>query len=229
MKLFGAPLSPFVRKARIVAAEKGIDYELDPSPSPLTGFSDEFLALNPLKRIPALLPDPARPDFAINDSSAICGYFEKLQPNPSVYPANAEDYGRALYFEELADTELAAQIGMGVFRPVFFNVATGKPADYETAGQGFEKLLNRLLAYLEDQLEGKTWLAGNDFSIADIAVTSQLFSAAHAGYEVPAARLPRLAGLMQNCLARETVAQFIEADLRFFNKMGMQLPKQVTA
>ena len=63
MKLFGAPLSPFVRKARIVAAEKGIDYELDPSPSPLTGFSDEFLALNPLKRIPALLPDPAAAGF----------------------------------------------------------------------------------------------------------------------------------------------------------------------
>jgi len=229
MKLLGAPLSPFVRKARIVAAEKGITYELDPSPSPLTGLDGDFAALNPLKRIPALLPDAARPDFAINDSSAICGYFEKLQPTPALYPADAEEYGRALYFEELGDTELAAQVGMGVFRPVFFNIATGKPADYDTASAGFDKLLNGLLAYVEGQLEGKNWLAGDMFSIADIAVVTQLINLGHVGYDLPAARLPRVAKLVQDCLARDSVAQFVEADTRFFAKMGIALPKQATA
>ena len=128
MKLLGAPLSPFVRKAVIVAAEKNLDYEYDPRPSPL-GWPEDFEKINPLKRIPALLPDADKPDFAINDSSAICAYFEKLQPEPALYPSAAEAYGRALWLEEVADTELANKVGMLVFRPVFFNLAAGKPAD----------------------------------------------------------------------------------------------------
>jgi glutathione S-transferase len=100
MKLLGSPLSPFVRKARIVAAEKNLDYDYDPRPSPL-GWPEGFEKINPLKRIPALLPDSDNPDFAINDSSAICAYFDKLNPNPSLYPEAAVDYGRALWMEEV--------------------------------------------------------------------------------------------------------------------------------
>ena len=67
MQLLGAPLSPFIKKVRIVAAEKAIDYDYDPRPSPL-GWPGGFERINPLKRIPALLPDPSNPDYAINDS-----------------------------------------------------------------------------------------------------------------------------------------------------------------
>jgi len=110
MQLLGAPLSPFIKKVRIVAAEKAIDYDYDPRPSPL-GWPEGFERINPLKRIPALLPDPSNPDYAINDSSAICAYLDRLKPEPALFPAEAEALGRALWIEEFCDSELAAKAG----------------------------------------------------------------------------------------------------------------------
>ena len=72
--VYGANLSPFVRKVRVALAEKGLEYKLDQvspfSPPP------EFLAISPLKRIPAFrdtdLPEPN----SLADSSIICDYLE---------------------------------------------------------------------------------------------------------------------------------------------------------
>lgn len=224
MQLLGAPLSPFVRKARIVAAEKALDYDYDPRPSPL-GWPEGFEKINPLKRIPALLPDPSKPDFAINDSSAICGYFEKLQPQPALYPADAQAYGRALWIEEVADSELAARIGMGVFRPVFFNIATGKEADLESSKKGFEKLAETLLRYLEDQLGDVEYFAGDAFSIADIAVTSQLMNLNLVGFAVPADRFPMLRAHYERSILRPSIAQFIEQDAAFIEGAGFKIER----
>lgn len=224
MQLFGAPLSPFVRKTRIVAAIKGLEYEHDKRPSPL-GWTDGFETINPIMRIPALLPDPSNPDFAINDSSAICAYFEKLQPQPSVYPQEAVAHGRALWIEELADTELAANIGMGVFRPVFFNLAAGKPADIEAAQSGFEKLASGLLTYLDNQLGTAEWFAGDMFSIADIAVATQLMNLNMVGFGVPAARFERLRAHYERCLAQKAIAQFAGEDAAFLDKSGMAIER----
>lgn len=224
MQLLGSPLSPFVRKARIVAAEKNIDYDYDPKPSPL-GWTDGFERINPLKRIPALLPDPDNTDFAINDSSAICAYFEKLQPQPALYPTEAEAYGRALWIEEVADSELAAKIGMGVFRPVFFNVAAGKPADIEAASAGFEKLGEVLLPYLESQLGDAEWFAGNMFSIADISVFTQIHNLNMVGFGLPQAQYPKLRSHFDRCCERPSLKGFIEHDAALLQKMGWQIER----
>ena len=225
MKLFGAPLSPFVRKARIVALEKTIEYEYDPRPSPL-GWTEGFEKLNPLRRIPALLPDETRPDFAINDSSPICAYFEKLVPTPSLYPDEAQAYGRALWFEELADSGLGEMIGLGCFRPVMFNVFAGKQPDYETADAGFEKLAARLLGYLEKQLDGCEWLAGDAFSIADIAVATQIINLSHASYEISEQRFPNVAAHFARCKNRPSIAKFIREDAKMLAGMGLNLPRR---
>ncbi|MEL0150850.1 MAG: glutathione S-transferase family protein [Rhodobiaceae bacterium] len=224
MKLFGAPLSPFVRKAVIVAAEKVIEYEYDPRPSPL-GWTEGFEEINPLKRIPALLPDPSNPDYAINDSSAICAYFEKLQPEPSLYPQEAEAHGRALWIEEAADTDLANRVGMGVFRPVFFSLAAGKPADTETASKGFEALAEVLLPYLENQLGDGDWFAGDMFSIADIAVMTQLMNLDLVGFGLPQERFPNLRAHYERCIARPSIAPCIEQNNAFIEKAGFQIER----
>ncbi len=225
MQLLGAPLSPFVKKARIVAAEKGIEYDYDPRPSPL-GWPEGYERINPLKRIPSLLLDPANPDYAINDSSAICAYLDRLKPEPALYPAEAEALGRALWIEEFCDSEMASKVGLGVFRPVFFNLATGKPADYEAATAGFELVAETFLSYLEKQLDGKEWFAGDHFSIADIAVTCQLYNLSFVGYDVPAARFANLAAHFQRCMARPSIAGLIADDQAFVAKAGFQLPKR---
>lgn len=226
MKLFGAPLSPFVRKARIVAAEKKIAYDYDPRPSPL-GWPEDFEKINPLKRIPALLPDSDNPDFAINDSSAICAYFEKRTPSPALYPEAATDYGRALWIEEVCDSDLAGKIGLGVFRPIFFNIATGKPADTKAAHAGFEVLAEKLLPYLQTQLGEAEYLAGEAFSIADIALTSQLMNLDLVGFALPKDRFGALRAHYERCIARPSISQFIEQDQLMVEKMGVVVERQI--
>jgi glutathione S-transferase len=225
MQILGAPLSPFVKKVRIVAAEKNIDYDYDPRPSPL-GWPEGFERINPLKRIPALLPDPANPDFAINDSSPICAYLDRLSPEASLYPTTAEAYGRALWIEEFCDSDLAAKVGLEVFRPVFFNLATGKPADYEAAKAGFQIVEDPYLTYLEAQLGEHTWFAGDAFSIADIAVTVQIYNLSFVGFALPGERFPKLSAHFARCAARPSMASLIEADQAFLAKSGLALPKQ---
>ena len=224
MKLLGAPMSPYVRKARVVALEKGIDYDYDPKPVP-GNWPEGYTDINPLRLIPALLPDSDNPDFAINDSSPICAYFEKLVPEPSFYPADTVEYGRALWLEELSDSGLGPMIGLGCFRPVLFNIFAGKAPDYKAADEGFEALATRLLSYIEKQLQGD-WLAGNMFSIADIAVTSQLINLSHVGYEVPAARFPKLAAHFARCKTRDSFVGFLADDAKFFEKLGIDLPRR---
>ena len=227
MKLLGAPLSPFVRKAVIVAAEKNLDYEYDPRPSPL-GWTEDFEKINPLKRIPALLPDPDNITYAINDSSAICAYFEKLQPEPALYPSDAEAYGRALWLEEAADTDLANKIGMLVFRPVFFNLAGAKAADIDGAKDGFEKLSELLLPYLESQIGDADWFAGDMFSIADIAVASQLMNLNMVGFAVPEDRFPNLRAHYERCIERPSIAACIEGNEKFISKSGFKIERVIS-
>lgn len=226
MLLIGAPLSPFVRKSRIVAAEKNIDYDFDPKAGPM-GWPEDYQRINPLMRIPSLLPDAENKDFAINDSSAICAYFEKLQPEPPLYPNDAVAYGRALWIEELADSEMAAKIGMGVFRPVIFNLFAEKAADIEAAKKGFAALEEVLLPYLEAQLGGAEWFAGDMYSIADIAVFGQLHNLNLVGFGLPADKYPNLKAHFERCSERQTIAAFIEDDTKFFAKMGLEIERVI--
>src|SRR5262245_9129477 len=98
MKLYGALLSPFVRKVKIMLEEKGIAHECENLiPLPKT---PELLAMNPVGKIPILVDG----ELTIPDSSVICAYLEKTHPAPAVYPSDPAEYARALFLEEYADT-----------------------------------------------------------------------------------------------------------------------------
>ncbi len=105
-KVHGVNASPFVRKVRVALAEKGIDYELIPV-MPM-GVSDEFKKISPLGKIPVFEADDG---FTLPDSSCILPYLERIQPDPSLYPKDAKDFGWALFLEEYADSKLAETVG----------------------------------------------------------------------------------------------------------------------
>ena len=92
--LFGANVSPFVRKCRAYLAEKNIPHTHEPvnpfQPPP------NFRQISPLGRIPALL-DGERP---VADSTAICLYLERCNPTPALYPTDNYEYAHALWLEE---------------------------------------------------------------------------------------------------------------------------------
>ena len=102
MLIYGALLSPFVRKVCIAAAEKGIDWELRPTGP--GGADPEFVAASPFRKIPAIRDG----DFVLADSSAIVAYLEAKYPLPALVPLAAEERGLAVWFDEYADTILGA-------------------------------------------------------------------------------------------------------------------------
>lgn len=210
LTIYGAALSPFVRKVRVFLAEKGLDYTLEnvnifPVP-------DWFAEISPLKRIPVLKDDEAPGGGTLPDSSVCCAYLEKKYPDPALYPSAPYDYARALWFEEYADSELAGNIGMGVFRPMIVNRLMGKDADHAKAQATIDEKLPTYFAYLDREIGSSEFIVANTFSIADISVATQFVNLKHAGYEVDPAKFPKLAGFVERMHARPSFAACIDQE-----------------
>ncbi|WP_339831022.1 glutathione S-transferase family protein [uncultured Parvibaculum sp.] len=219
LTVYGASLSPFVRKVRVFLAEKGQDYTLEQVnifPAP-----DWFLEISPLKRIPVLRDEGEGADATLPDSSAICGYLEKKFPAPALYPQEAFPYGKALWYEEYADSELAANIGMGTFRPMVVNRMMGKEADRETAGKTVGEKLPRFFAWLDREIGAKEFLVGGAFGIADISVATQFVNLAHAGFRPDAAKYPDLTRYLATIHARPGFAACIAEETDLLKKFGL--------
>lgn len=200
MKVYGFPISPFVRKVHVVAAEKGIPVELAMS-NPAAP-AEEFLAASPFRKIPALVDG----DFTCADSTAIVTYFDALQPDPPMVPGTPQQKARAIWFEEFADTILVAAGGKVLFNRFVGPKLMGKPGDEAAAEQGLKEL-EPVLAYLESQC-GDGWLAGGDFSVGDVAVAAVLRSLGYVGLEPDPATHPRTAAWYGRVTARPSWQHF---------------------
>jgi glutathione S-transferase len=185
---------------RILLAEKGLDYELDPvnpfSPPP------EFLEISPLKRIPAFRDTDRSEPNTLADSSVICDYLEHKYPEPALYPADPFARARALWFEEYADTKLAETIGRGLFYERIVKKLLGQAADEMICATTLTENIPPVFDYLETALGKRDYLVENTFSIADIAVGTMLVNFEHAGEVPDAKRWPKLAAYTARIHAR---------------------------
>jgi glutathione S-transferase len=212
MKIYGFPLSPFVRKVVVAAREKGLDYELIPAnPSQPT---EEFLKVSPFSKIPALSDG----DFCLADSTAIVTYLDAKYPDPALFPAEPEARGRAVWFEEVSDTVLVpagAPIVVNRFlRPKIF----GTEGD-ETAAQAGEEAVKKPLAYLESAVGNSGWLNAS-FSVGDIAVACTIKTLGYTGWTIDTATYPRLAGWYGRVTQRPAWQQAAEEEAAVFASLG---------
>ena len=194
MKLYGFPLSPFVRKVMVVAQEKGIDAEIVPAnPAHPT---EEFLAVSPYGKIPAMDDD----GFCLADSSAIAHYLDAKHPETALLPADPKARARAIWFDEVADTVL-----MPAGAPMLFNRLVGPkflgvPGD-EAAAKAAEEAVAGRLGYIEQTLGEDGWL-DEDFSLGDIAVSSMVKSLSYASWTIDAGAFPKTAAWYDRVCAR---------------------------
>jgi glutathione S-transferase len=203
----GANISPFVRKVRVFLAEKNIAYTLQPV-NPFTA-GPEYRTLSPLGRIPAFQDDKT----TLADSSVICAYVERTNPQPALYPTDAVAYAQALWFEEYGDGGLAPIFGGEIFRqrvvmPLFFK----QPGDEAMAQKAVAEKLPPLFDYLEGQIGDKTFLVGNQLSIGDIGVATQFVNLRHAGETPDPQRWPKLSRYLASMHARPSFKAVIEEE-----------------
>lgn len=159
MKLIGSTASPFVRKVRIFAAEKRIEYdiELDNVWSP----DAKVQAINPLGKVPALILDDGSSLF---DSRVIVEFLDTVSPIGKLIPSDSRDRIEVKRWEALADGVLDA----AVLARLENARKTGEKSK-AWADRQMDKV-SRGLAAMDKQLGDKPWCAGNAFSLADIAV-----------------------------------------------------------
>lgn len=205
-ELMGANVSPFVRKVRVLLAEKGVAYDYEQvSPfSPPEGWRK----ISPLGKIPALR-DGQR---IVNDSSCICQYLERKNPAKPMYPADDDAYIQAIWLEEFVDAGFVPVAGGKVFFPLVVQPMMSKSPPDETTRAAAAKTVAEEFPvfwdYLESQLDGD-WFVGGAFGIADISVASIHVNLQHAGVSVDGGRWPKLAAFLERAFARGSFAPLI--------------------
>jgi glutathione S-transferase len=209
--LHGANGSPFVRKVKVICAEKSIAYEQDPL-IPF-GISDEYRKKSPLGKIPCWEDG----DYTLPDSSCIGLYLEKAYPNPPFYPSDAKQLGRTLWYEEYGDTKLIEVVTPAFFeRVIKVNFMNGE-ADEARIQKTLTEDVPPVFDYLEGEVTDHEYLVGNQFSAADVAIASPFVNFSLAGENIDASRWPNLAAYIERIWSRPSFKGCIEEEKAAFS------------
>ena len=205
MIIYGALLSPYVRKVCVAAQEKGIAYEMSLKRPWIE--TPGFAEASPFGKIPAIRDG----DYTLADSSAICAYFEAKHPAPALLPADPQARGKAVWFDEFADTVIFPAGGKILFNrlvgPKFMRV----PGDEDAAKQGEAELVP-IFAYLESVAPAEGWLAGAAFTLGDIAVASVIRSLTYVGAQPTLALHPATCTWYNRVCARPAWSRIAEEE-----------------
>lgn len=165
MKLYESP-SPNARRVQVFMAEKGIDCErVNVDIRGGENIQAEYLAKNPAGRVPLLELDDGT---CIGESVAICRYLEGLHPQPNLLGDSPLSSAQIEMWQRRVELNFMAEVA-GAFRNI-----TGFFKDRETCvkewGEVCAEKAPRALNMFDAQLADNTYLAGEQFSIADITL-----------------------------------------------------------
>ena len=162
MKLIGATASPYVRKVRIVLAEKRLDYQF--VAEDVWAATTQITASNPLGKVPCLLMEGAEPMF---DSRVIAEYLDTLSPVGKLIPAPGRERAEVKTWEALADGLLDAA-ALARLEATW----TGR-SEGERSQAWIDRQLGKIHAALLSMARGlgdKPFCSGVHFSLSDVAV-----------------------------------------------------------
>ncbi len=165
MKIYEASTAPNARRVRMFAAEKGItdiEYvQIDLQKG--DNLSNEYLARNPMAKIPVLELDD---DTHISESIAICRYFEETTPEPALLGTSAVEKAKIEMWQRWCEFYFLMPVGM------CFQHTTGYFSDrmnpVKEWGDESGKNASKFMAFLNDHLATSEYIAGDQFSVADI-------------------------------------------------------------
>jgi glutathione S-transferase len=161
MKLLGSLTSPYVRKVRVVMAEKKLDCQLELED---VWGNDNILRSNPLGKVPCLVMEGGE---AVFDSRVIVEYLDTLSPVGKLIPPSGRERIEVRTWEALADGLLDASLLARM-------EANWKHRTEAQRSQAWiDRQMSRVNAALKSMSQGlgeKPWCCGNHFTLADIAV-----------------------------------------------------------
>ena len=209
LQLYSLP-TPNGVKVSIMLEEIGLPYEphrIDIGKNET--WTPEFLSLNPNGKIPAVLdPDgPGGRPFGLFESGAILLYLaEKSGQFLPADPARRSETLQWLFFQMAAVGPMFGQVG-------YFHKFAGRELEDKRPRDRYAMESKRLLGVLETRLDGRDWIMGGDYTIADISLLGwvrNLVGFYGAGDLVDYAALKRVPAWLERGLARPAVQRGLE-------------------
>jgi glutathione S-transferase len=161
MKLIGSLTSPYVRKVRVVMAEKKLDFQLELED---VWGDDGIVKSNPLGKVPCLVLDGGE---AVFDSRVIVEYLETLSPVGKLIPPSGRERTEVRTWEALADGLLDASILARL--EATWGGRTAEQRSQAWIDRQMRAVHNALKA-MGQGLGDKPYCAGNHLTLADVAV-----------------------------------------------------------
>ena len=202
MKLIGSLTSPYVRKIRIVLAEKKIDCEFVVDSPWVQG--NQVAEHNPLGKVPVLILDDGS---TLYDSRVIAEYLDVVAPNNRLIPASGRERISVKRWEALADGLLDAAVAAFL---------EGRRPDGERSPSWLDRQRGKVaqaLKAMSDDLGEQPWCHGGSLTLADIAVGCALAYVSFRLGDIPWQRqYPSLAALYEKLMQRPSFVGSVPTD-----------------
>lgn len=202
MKLYNG-LSPNGARVQIFMAEKGIDIPTeDVDLMAGQGQTPSFLKVNKLGQVPVLELDNGK---HLTESIAICRYLEHLHPETNLFGETPEEQAFIEMWTRRVELWLFNVAGdVGLHEIEFFKYRIDQNADY---AKFCRRNLVERLAWLDDELsDGRAFVAGDKFTMADIIGMTLFFIMGFTQIEIPA-NLTNVLRWQQSLVSRPTFPQ----------------------
>lgn len=165
MKLYDGGRAPNPRRVRVFLAEKGIDVALVPVDMNALGHkAPQIEALNPLMRLPVLVLDD---ETVLTESVAICRYFEELHPDPPLFGTGALGRAKVEMWQRRMELNLMMPVAQA-FRHIHPAMKEWEVPQIPEWGEANKPKVLEFLSIFDRELADRPFVAGDDFSIADI-------------------------------------------------------------
>ena len=183
MKLYGAPApAPNPRRVRIFLAEKGVDLpETFIDMRKREHKSPEYREKNSLGQIPTLELDDGQ---TISETVAICRYFEELHPEPAMFGRTALEKAQVDMWTRRVELQIMVPVGM--FWRHAHPYTAALLTQFKDFGESNREHVKNALRWLDRELDGRDFIAGEAFTMADICALATIDFATWIGLETPA-------------------------------------------
>jgi glutathione S-transferase len=164
MKIIQTKTAPNPRRVRIFLAEKGIEVPYE-EVDILKGLkTPEFTKVNPFQRVPVLVLDDGT---AISETMAICRYFDETKPEPALFGKGAKQRAIIEMWNRRMELNLLACVA-AAFRHLHPAAAQLEVPQVPAWGEANKPRAQEVLRIMDKELGKRRYIAGEEFSVADI-------------------------------------------------------------
>jgi len=167
--LFHLPLCPFSRKLRLVLKEKNLEFELQQER--VWERRAEYLALNPAAEVPVLIEADGR---IVVDSGVITEYLEETYRERLLIGIDPVDRAEVRRLVAWFDLKMNREVTLNLVGEKLMKRMMGYGHPNSSAIRAGHANLHHHLDYIAYLVERRRWLAGDHFSLADIAAAAHL-------------------------------------------------------